>query len=131
MSQSMPIKLSGELVEEARHSAKLFHRSLTGQIEHWAVIGRVIESQMSGDSIVQLLERVGGTMKIARVAEVEQRRQVAAVLAEFLAQSPETVDHSWLNELSARGVPLYGTTAVEPGRIVRREPVGAVAQAAR
>ena len=70
----MPIKLSGELVEDARSSAKLFHRSLTGQIEHWATIGRAIESQVSGDALAQLLERIGGTMKIGRVAEAGQRQ---------------------------------------------------------
>jgi len=117
----MPIKLSGELVKEARQSAKIFHRSLTGQIEHWAVLGRVIESQMPGDSVARLLERTG-TMKISRVADASQRQDIAAVLSEFLEQSPEATDHSWLKELSARGVPLYGTTAAEPDKIVRREP---------
>lgn len=126
----MPIKLSGELVEEARISAKLFRRSITGQIEHWAALGRVIESQMPGDAVVRLLERVGGTMKIGRVAETEQRKEVASVLVEFLTQSTEVSDNSWLDELSARGVPLYGTTAAEPGKIVRREPVTALQKAA-
>ena len=65
----MPVKLSAELVEEARSSAKLFHRSLTAQIEHWATLGRVIESQLPGDALSQLLKRMGGTMKIGRVAE--------------------------------------------------------------
>lgn len=130
MNQAMPIKLSGELVEEARHSAKLFHRSLTGQIEHWAALGRVLESQLPGDSVARMLEHVGGTMKIGKVAAAEQRRHVAAVLAEFLRQSPEVKDASWLDDLSARGIPLYGTTAAEPGRIVRREPAVRVAQTA-
>jgi len=126
----MPIKLSGELVEEARHSAKLFRRSITGQIEHWAALGRVIESQMPGDAVVRLLERVGGTMRIGRVAETEQRKEVASVLVEFLTQSTEVPDNSWLDELSARGVPLYGTTAAEPAKIVKREPVTALQKAA-
>ena len=121
----MPVKLSGELVEEARQSAKVFHRSLTGQIEHWAALGRVIESQMPGDTVVQLMGRVGGTLKIGSVVEAEQRREVAGVLAGFLAQSTEAIDQAWLNELSGRGVPLYGTTAAEPGKIVRREPAKA------
>jgi hypothetical protein len=126
----MPIKLSGELVEDARRSANQFHRSLTGQIEHWATIGRAIESQLSGDALAQLLERIGGTMKIGRVAEAGQRQQVAAVLAEFLTQSPGAADNAWLHEMSARGIPLYGTTAAQPGKIVRLESAGAPAAAA-
>lgn len=129
----MPVKLSGELVEEARSSAKLFHRSLTGQIEHWATLGRVIESQLPGDALAQLLKRMGGTMKIGQVAEASQRQQIAAVLTDFLRWP--AADGTWLKELSARGVPLYGSEPGEPETIVRlnpdgsREPVKAAAAA--
>ncbi len=119
LSKPMPVKLSGELVEEARSSASLFHRSLTGQIEHWAAIGRAVEAQLPGDSLTRLLERVGGTMKIGRVADAAQRQQVMTVLAEFLAKT--TDDGAWLHEISTRGVPLYGTKA---GKIVRLNPDG-------
>lgn len=60
LTKSMPVKLSGELVEEARSSATLFHRSLTGQIEHWAAIGRAVEAQLPGDALARLLERWAG-----------------------------------------------------------------------
>ncbi len=129
----MPVKLSGELVEEARSSAKLFHRSLTGQIEHWATLGRVIESQLPGDALSQLLKRMGGTLKIGRVAEAGQRQQIAAVLTDFLRSPP--ADGAWLKELGARGVPLYGSEPGKPDTIVRlnpdgsREPVKAAAAA--
>lgn len=113
----MPVKLSGELVEEARNSAKLFHRSLTAQIEHWAAIGRAIESQVSGEALTGLLGRMGGTMRIGRVADAGQRQQIVAVLAEFLGHSPD--DGAWLREISARGVPLYGSEPGEPGTIVQ------------
>jgi len=32
----MPVKLSDELVREAREEARVVNRSITGQIEHWA-----------------------------------------------------------------------------------------------
>lgn len=115
----MPVKLSGDLVEEARNTAPLFHRSLTGQIEHWAAIGRAVEAQLPGDTLARLLERVGGTMKIEHVADVAQRQQVMMVLAEFLGDP--TNDGTWLREISARGVPLYGT---EADKIVRLNPDG-------
>ena len=118
----MPVKLSGELVEEARNSAKLFHRSLTGQIEHWASIGRAIESQLPGDDLSRLLGRVGGTMKIGRVAEANQRQEIAAILTDFMGQSAG--DAGWLREISARGVPLYGSEPGQAGTIVRLNPDG-------
>jgi len=119
VTKAMPVKLSGELVEEARSSAALFHRSLTGQIEHWASIGRAVEAHLPGEVLAGLLERVGGTMKIGRVADLSQRQQVMAVLAEFLGKADD--DGAWLREISARGVPLYGTDA---GKIVRLNPDG-------
>ena len=118
----MPIKLSGELVEEARSSSKLFNRSMTGQIEHWAAIGRAIESQLTGDALVSLLERMGGTMKIGRVVEAGQRQEIAAVLTEFLGQTGD--EGAWLRKISARGVPLYGSEPGQAGTITRLNPDG-------
>jgi len=120
---SMPVKLSGELVEEARRSSKLFHRSLTSQIEHWAALGRALESQVPTDMIADLLAAPGGAMKITQVARPDQRREVMAIISEVLRSSSEKVEHPWLSELSKRGVPLYGTRAGEPG-IFRRDPDG-------
>lgn len=117
----MPVKLSGELVEDARSSAKLFHRSLTGQIEHWASIGRTIESQLSGDALAELLEHKGG-LKISQVADRNQRRQLMIVLKDFLSQPAD--DGAWLREISAGGVPLYGTESDNPEVIVQLNPDG-------
>lgn len=36
-------RISEELVSEARKYGKLEHRTLTGQIEHWARIGKCLE----------------------------------------------------------------------------------------
>ena len=47
MCMSKSIRLSDELFEQAKQSAKLFHRSPPQQIEHWAQIGRVMESTLS------------------------------------------------------------------------------------
>jgi len=41
------VKLSKELVEAAEHEARLLSRSKAGQIEHWARIGRALESSSS------------------------------------------------------------------------------------
>ena len=40
---STAVHISEELVREARKFSKVDHRSLTGQIEHWAKIGKCSE----------------------------------------------------------------------------------------
>ncbi len=37
------VKLSKEFISEARILSKAFNRSLSGQIEHWAKIGKLAE----------------------------------------------------------------------------------------
>jgi hypothetical protein len=37
------VRISKELVDEARKFSRIDHRSLTGQIEHWAKIGKCAE----------------------------------------------------------------------------------------
>lgn len=39
----MAVRISEELVGEAKKFSKIDHRSLTGQIEHWARIGKCSE----------------------------------------------------------------------------------------
>jgi len=118
----MPVKLSGALVEEARQCAKVFHRSLTAQIEHWAAIGRAVESRLTADAIAPLLENRDAPLKISHVADPGQRQRVVDVLADFLRQSPGTLAQPWLSELAQQGIPLYGTKG--SGGILMRSPDG-------
>ena len=37
------VRVSDDLVNDARKYSKIDHRSLTGQIEHWAIIGKCAE----------------------------------------------------------------------------------------
>lgn len=43
-SRFASLKLSAELVDEARRDAAVFHRSVGGQVEHWARLGKAIEA---------------------------------------------------------------------------------------
>jgi hypothetical protein len=43
MSTSV-LRVSNELAETARQHGQLFNRSMAGQVEHWAQIGRAIEA---------------------------------------------------------------------------------------
>lgn len=42
-NMAMAVRISAELVGEAKRFSKIEHRSLTGQIEHWAWIGKCSE----------------------------------------------------------------------------------------
>ena len=123
-TQSTPVELSDELVDEARGVAAWHHRSLGGQIEYWAAMGRAVEANLPGDAVARLLERMGGPMTISPVAEGTQRQEAMNVLATFLEQPKD--DTSWLAEMSARGIPLYGSEACKPGQIQRRTSDGSV-----
>lgn len=123
-TKSTPVELSDELVDEARGVAAWHHRSLSGQIEYWAAMGRAVEAHLPEDAVARLLECMGGPMKISHVAEGTQRQEVMNVLAAFLEQPKD--DTSWLAEMSARGIPLYGSEACRPGQIQRRNSDGSV-----
>jgi len=51
------VRISEELVNEARKFSKVDHRSLTGQIEHWARIGKCAEENpdLTYDLIKEIL----------------------------------------------------------------------------
>ena len=53
---SQPVKLSDELVLDARVTAKSAERSIAGQIEFWAQLGRAIEPILRGET-AQALRR--------------------------------------------------------------------------
>lgn len=48
------LKLSDDLVKEARQEAEASDRSLTSQIEHWARLGRSVESALRHEEILAL-----------------------------------------------------------------------------
>lgn len=51
---SQPVKLSDALVLDARLTAELAERSIAGQIEYWARIGKAIEPFLSGRTALDL-----------------------------------------------------------------------------
>lgn len=117
----MPVKLSGDLVEEARASARLFHRSLTSQIEHWATLGKAIESRLSTDALAPLL--ADGKLKISDATKTSTRDELCRIFLEFYESSENGSDEILLKELRSHGVPLYGLKKGGKG-IVQRDPDG-------
>ncbi len=51
---SQPVKLSDELVCDARAIGQLSQRSIAGQIEFWAQLGRAMEPLLRGDRALAL-----------------------------------------------------------------------------
>jgi ParD-like antitoxin of type II bacterial toxin-antitoxin system len=49
-----PVKISDALLLDARQAGEVMHRSINGQIEHWAQLGRSIERLLNGQEIHRL-----------------------------------------------------------------------------
>jgi hypothetical protein len=56
-----PVKLSDALVLDARMSAEITERSIAGQIEFWASLGKAIEPLLRFDDVLRL--RKGGAAR--------------------------------------------------------------------
>ena len=58
---SQPVKISDELIVDARLTAEIAERSIAGQIEFWAQLGRSIEPLLEGSRALAL-RRAGATV---------------------------------------------------------------------
>jgi len=80
---SQPVKLSDELALDARATAQLAERSIAGQIEFWAQLGRAIEPLLRGDRAIAL-RQAGNLRPLSKaVSEVDSeagRQRVSAFL---------------------------------------------------
>jgi hypothetical protein len=80
---SQPVKLSDEIVLDARLTAELAERSIAGQIEFWARLGRAIEPLLEGSRALAL-RRAGAVRPLseclASVDADEGRQRVSAYL---------------------------------------------------
>jgi len=80
---SQPVKLSDELVLDARLTSELAQRSITGQIEYWAQLGRAVEPLLEGAQALAL-RRAGAVKPLSECLEsvdsAEGRRRVGEYL---------------------------------------------------
>jgi hypothetical protein len=105
---SQPVKLSDELVLDARMTAEIAERSIAGQIEFWAQLGRAIEPLLGGAQALAL-------------------RQAGAIRP--LSACLKTVDTSEGHDrvrayLGTRPFPHYEKAADVPGMLVRIDADG-------
>lgn len=63
-----PVKLSDTLILDARLVGKAAERSIAGQIEFWARVGRAVEPMLRGDRVLRLKQR-GEAVPLSRLLE--------------------------------------------------------------
>ena len=110
MSTTVPLRIDSELVHQARSAGAIFDRTPTAQIEHWAKLGRVLDSVLSGKSIANVKQR-------ARVAGIEQIVSLSQTKA---GQAKARAI------ISRHGGPVYGADPARPGVVVERQPDGSI-----
>jgi len=111
----MPVKLSDELVAAARKEAASTDRSITGQIEHWAKIGRSVETVLSHQD-VRALKRAPTHATLT----VPGRRAVQAVLERLVTEKNRGVLASRLKA----GRVVYQSDPAGSGLTERLSPDG-------
>lgn len=103
-----PVKLSDQLVDDARAVVPFSQRSLAGQIEFWAALGKSIEPLLRGDRALAL--RAGG-----------QERPLSEIVA--TVDSP-TGRQRVADHLAQRPYPHYKPVPGRPERVCRIEADG-------
>lgn len=116
----LSVKLSDDLVRSARLEVETSERSIAGQIEHWAKLGRSVESALNHPAVVAL-KRGDGNLRQAFPNET-QREQVRHTLETMAASTDRTPIQQMLAE---KTTPIYGTDSAYPGLIVRFDLNGA------
>lgn len=114
------VKLDSSFVEKARQEADLFHRSVGGQIEYWARLGRAVEGSafFSHDRIRAAL---AGEMTVEHLTAPE-RAAFFDRLGDALA-APTPRERNFYAALGARP---GATGRDEAGQLVRRTETGKV-----
>jgi hypothetical protein len=110
---SQPVKISDELVLDARLTAEIAERSIAGQIEFWAQLGRAIEPLLEGSRALAL-RRAGAAVPLseclASVDSATGRRRVMEYveLRPFPHYQPVPGSPSLLVRIAADGTRTVG-----------------------
>ena len=114
----MPVKLSDELVKLARTEAEACDRSITAQIEHWAKLGRFVETALAHEDALAL-KGADGNLTTA-FPGLSARQAVYTLLQQVAA----TTDRSELVRRLTQGKVAYQSDPSASGSIMRIEPNG-------
>lgn len=85
-SMSTPLRLSNELLVEAREAGGRFHRSITQQVEHWAQLGRAIEAALTFSTTGKLKDLSKQPDLHSVLAKAETREGKRKVLSAIKSQ---------------------------------------------
>ncbi|MHB8817302.1 MAG: TA system antitoxin ParD family protein [Steroidobacteraceae bacterium] len=80
---SQPVKLSDNLVLDARLAGEVVERSIAGQVEFWARLGRSVDRLLEGQQVMALCRNAGTrplSELLATVDAPEGRKRLAAYL---------------------------------------------------
>jgi hypothetical protein len=105
---SQPVKLSDALVLDARIAGEVVERSIAGQVEFWAKLGRAVEVLLEGPQVMALCQNAAARPLSACLESVdspEGRRRVA----DFLQSQP---------------FPHYEPHPDQPGLLIRTDADG-------
>ncbi|HUA68678.1 MAG TPA: hypothetical protein VMA13_09025 [Candidatus Saccharimonadales bacterium] len=105
---SQPVKVSDALMLDARVAGEIVERSMAGQIEFWAKIGRALEPLLRGDQVLALC-RAGSVKPLSDCLES----------VDSAAGRRRVFEH-----LKTRPYPHYEAAANSPGLLVRIEADG-------
>jgi ParD-like antitoxin of type II bacterial toxin-antitoxin system len=116
---SAPTRIDDDLFEAAQHTGPLMSRSAAQQVNHWARIGRALETAKSV-SHRKVIEVLAGSCDYDELSDEEQ----AIIRAEW-SERVETTrnDLNLAEEFAAAGRPYVELDA--DGNVVRRDPAQA------
>jgi len=103
-----PVKLSDTLILDARVVGKAAERSIAGQIEFWARVGKAVEPMLRGDRMLRLKQR-GDAVPLSKLLETVDSK---AGRERLKAQQ------------AARPFPHFEPAPGRPGLLVRIEADG-------
>lgn len=83
---SQPVELTDELVVDARTTAAISQRSIGGQIEYWAKLGRSVEQLLRGDRVQALV--LAGEASLSKAVATVDSEDGRNRVREFLTQCP-------------------------------------------
>lgn len=105
---SQPVKLSDELVLDARVMGETAARSIAGQIEFWAKLGRAVDPLLRGREVTALL-RAGQEARLSQRLETIDTNEGHRRVLEYLERQP---------------YPHYESSPEVPGLLVRIDADG-------
>ena len=84
---SQPVRLSDELVLEARLTGEALKRSIADQIEFWASLGRSLDPLLKGDQVLAL-QKAGKVRPLSECLREVDTPEGRKRLAAYLEQQP-------------------------------------------